>query len=285
LWDNERRNIVSAFDIELVGKIGSMALVNSENRDIDYNVISHISRELKPGYVWITSGATEIGRLDYIRRNGKELTGPEDEVKTDYAAQGQIILLETYRTFMDSKYSLRQFLVEHQHFNDPMKREHLKKALLRCPIQNAIPIINYNDPVSYEENRKLEIQQLRAKNAKVVEAIDNDETASQIACLLKPKYLLILSSTDGIFTDLNDKNTLVKEITGANAEEVISNIEYYQNYCDGASRKGSAGARAKLEYVKDSIRMGTTVFIASSKYHIGDIINGKSPSTRILISK
>ncbi|NLT19096.1 MAG: Glutamate 5-kinase 1 [Firmicutes bacterium ADurb.Bin080] len=276
---------MTAFDIELVGKIGSMALVNSENRDIDYNVISHISRELKPGYVWVTSGATEIGRLDYLRRNGKELNGPEDEIKTDYAAQGQIILLETYRTFMDSKYSLRQFLVEHQHFNDPMKREHLKKALLRCPIQNAIPIINYNDPVSYEENRKLEIQQLRAKNAKVVEAIDNDETASQIACLLNPKYLLILSSTDGIFTDLNDKNTLVKEITGANAEEVISNIEYYQHYCDGASRKGSAGARAKLEYVKDSIRMGTTVFIASSKYHIGDIINGKSPATRIFISK
>ncbi len=276
---------MTAFDIELVGKIGSMALVNTDNKDIDYNVISHISRELKPGYVWITSGATEIGRLDFIRRNGHELEGSEDDVKTDYAAQGQIILLETYRTFMDSNYSLRQFLVEHQHFNDPMKREHLKQALLRCPKQNAIPIINYNDPVSYEENRKLEIQQLRAKNTKVIEAIDNDETASQIACLLKPKYLLILSSVDGIFTDIKDKNTLVKEISGSSAEEVVKNIEYYQNYCDGASRKGASGARGKLEYVKDPIRLGTKVIIACSKYHIGDILSGKAPSTSIFISK
>ena len=35
------------FDIELVGKIGSMALINQEDNDINYNVIAHISRALK----------------------------------------------------------------------------------------------------------------------------------------------------------------------------------------------------------------------------------------------
>lgn len=277
---------MTTFDIELVGKVGSMALINTENKDIDYNVLSNIARELKPGYVWVTSGATEIGRLDYMRRNDfLELVGKVDEVKTDYAAQGQTILMENYRRFMDSRFSLRQFLVEHQHFNDPMKREYLKNALLRCPAQSAIPIINYNDPVSYEENRKLEIQQLKAKNPKVVEAIDNDETAAQIACLLKPKYLLILTSVDGIFRDIKDKSTLVKTITGSNAEDVVANIEHYQNYCDGASRKGASGARAKLEYVKDSVRLGTTVFIANSKNRIADILSEKAPSTKIFISK
>ena len=55
---------MTAFDIELVGKIGSMALIDKANNDIDYNVIARISRELKPGYMWVTSGATELGRLD-----------------------------------------------------------------------------------------------------------------------------------------------------------------------------------------------------------------------------
>ncbi|MDD3947189.1 MAG: uridylate kinase [Clostridia bacterium] len=271
------------FDIELVGKIGSMALVNKENNDIDYNVLSRISRELKPGYIWVTSGATEIGRLDYMRRTGNELKGLDADVKTDYAAQGQTILMETYRSFMDDKYSLRQFLVEHQHFNDAAKRDHLKAALLRCPAQNAVPIVNYNDPVSYEENRKMEIQALRATHDKVVECIDNDETASQIACLVKPKYLLILSGVEGIYTDMQDKSTLVQKIDGSTPNEVVKHIEYYQNFCDGASRKGANGARMKLEYLKEPVRFGTTVFIASSRYPIEDILCGKAPSTKIFV--
>ena len=56
--------------------------------------------ELKPGMIWVTSGATEIGRLDYIRRTGKELTGDPEQDKTDYAAQGQSILMQNYRQFI-----------------------------------------------------------------------------------------------------------------------------------------------------------------------------------------
>jgi len=270
------------FDIELVGKVGSMALINRENNDIDYNILSRLSKELKPGYVWVTSGATEIGRLDYIHRTGKEIQGEsDDDKKTDYAAQGQSILLETYRRFMDSRYSLRQFLVEHQHFNDTDKREHLKAALLRCPAQNAVPIINYNDPISSEENRKMEISALRAKNSKVVECIDNDETASQIACLLKPRVLLILSGTDGIFTNLEDKNSLVREISGKDVDETLAQIAFYQDFCIGSSRKGANGAKAKLEYLKEPVKQGSTVYIANSCYKIKDILSGAAPSTII----
>ena len=60
------------FDVELVGKIGSMALINKENNMLDYTLIARISRELKPGYVWVTSGAVETGRIDYVQRTGKE---------------------------------------------------------------------------------------------------------------------------------------------------------------------------------------------------------------------
>ena len=136
------------FDTELVGKIGSMALIDREDGIIDYTRVARISRELRPGYIWVTSGATEIGRLDYIQRTGREIAG--EHAKTDYAAQGQAILMQTYRQFVDSKYSVRQILVEHHHFNDEVKREHIRKLLLRCVEQNAIPIINYNDAVSSE---------------------------------------------------------------------------------------------------------------------------------------
>ncbi len=268
------------FDIELVGKIGSMALIDSESNDLNYNIIARLSRELKPGYAWITSGATEIGRLDYLKRNGQPLLGSEQENKTDYSAQGQSILMQTYRQFVDSKYSVRQILVEHQHFNDQEKRRHLYDMLVRCPGQNAIPIINYNDPVCYEENRKMEINKIKEATGTAIECVDNDETASQIACLVKCKTLLILSNLDGIYFDINDPNSLVERVGGKDVYELIDNVNNLQTHCMGASRQGAQGAKAKLEYIKEPLKNGTEVIIANSRYSIADILTGKAKCTR-----
>lgn len=281
MYNTYEKGVIMNFDIELVGKIGSMALINKENNILDYTLIARLSSELKPGYIWVTSGATETGRLDYIKRTGKELTGEKEDVKTDYASQGQSILMATYRQYVDSKYSLRQVLVEHQHFNDKDKREHLKKMLLRAVMQNAIPIINYNDAVSTEESRKFEIKSLKSKTDKVVECVDNDETASQIACLVKAKTLLILTSAEGIYKNSEDASTLITEISGKDIYEVLDNISECENYCKGASRAGANGAKAKLEYIKDAVKIGTKVIIASAKYSINDILSGKAKATRI----
>lgn len=269
------------FDTELVGKIGSMALIDAEDGILDYTLIARLSSELKPGYIWVTSGAAETGRLDYVKRTGKELKGDAETVKTDYAAQGQSILMSTYRQYVDSKYSLRQVLVEHQHFNDPQKRQHLRDLLIRCKEQNAIPIINYNDPISTEESRKFEIQSLKKRGNKVVECVDNDETASQIACLVKAQTLLILTSSLGIYKDSKNPDTLIEEISGKDVYEVLDNVTECENYCNGASRAGANGAKAKLEYVKDAVKQGTKVIIASARYSIKDILSGKAKATRI----
>ena len=102
--DKRRRFKTMASQIELVGKIGSMALIRREEKDIDYNIFSRLGAELRPGMIWVSSGAVEIGRLDYIKRTGHELTGNPDEVKTDYSAQGQAILMENYRRFIAGQY-------------------------------------------------------------------------------------------------------------------------------------------------------------------------------------
>jgi glutamate 5-kinase len=262
--------------IDLVIKIGSMALINKDYNDINYNVFARLSRELRPGYALVSSGATEIGRLDYIKRNGAELLGSsDDEIKTDYAAQGQSVLMQNYRQFVDSAISLRQILVEHQHFNDKAKREHLKAMLLRCPDQNAVPIINYNDAVSDDENRKMEIQAMRRDGQKAVECVDNDETAAQIACLLGCGTLLILTGTDGIYQVASDPSTLVERVSADTAERLVEKVGELQKSCVGASRKGAFGALAKLEYIKEPLRQGIKVIISNSVFKIDDILNGR----------
>lgn len=272
---------MSTFDVELVGKIGSMALIRREDNDIDYNIFSRLGRELIPGMIWVSSGATEIGRLDYYHRAGCELSGNIDEVKADYASQGQAILMENYRRFIPAKYSIRQVLVEHQHFNDPQKCEFIRKLLLRAAKQNAIPIVNYNDSVSFEENRKMELNQFIEKSGHAVECVDNDETAAVIAALVKAKTLLILTSVEGIYRNVSDPSTIVPEIAGKDAQEVLDNITEMEASCIGASRPGANGAKAKLSFVKEPVKMGTKVIIGHARYRIRDLLEGNVPRTLI----
>lgn len=129
----------------------------------------------------------------------------------------------------------------------------------------------------------MEIAALSRSLTKVHECIDNDETASLVACLVKAETLLILTSVDGIYTDPHDPSTLIEEISGKDSYELVENIENYKKYCDGASRKGANGAKAKLEYVKEAAAQGTRVLIANGKYSIREILSGNVKCTKIRI--
>ena len=269
------------YEYELVGKIGSMALIRPQDNDIDYNIIARLGEQLRPGMIWVSSGAAEIGRLDYLKRNGQELAGDPADIKTDYAAQGQAILMAEYRRFIRPSYSVRQVLVEHQHFNDAEKREHIRRLLQRAKAQQAIPIVNYNDPVSDEENRKWELAHLRDKQDQVVECVDNDETAAVIAGLVRARTLLIMTCTEGIYQDVRDPSTLVREVSGKTTDEVLHNIRTLQQSCKGASRPGANGAYAKLAFAAGPVSRGTTVIIGHAKHRICDLLDGTAPATRI----
>jgi glutamate 5-kinase len=68
-------------------------------------------------------------------------------------------------------------------------------------------------------------------------------------------------------------------VDGKDADEVIAAIAELQGHCVGASRLDAGGARTKLEFIKEPIRQGTTVMIASSKYRISDVLSGNCPRT------
>lgn len=262
------------YDCELVGKIGSMALIDRELKEPDYNAFSRIGKYLRPGYVWVSSGAVEIGKLDYFKRQNTYLSPEDDLAKSLYASQGQCILMENYRRFINPDYSVRQILLEHNHFNDIEKSTYIKALLQECMKQKAIPIINYNDCVSNEEIRKMELSEVRQKQESVAECIDNDETASRLSVLLKSKYLLILTSSEGLLRNPLDQKSLIESVEGKNTEDLLEHINSLFSLCDGASRKGANGMLAKLQYIREPIKNGTTVIIGSSRYSIPDLING-----------
>ena len=114
-----------------------------------------------------------------------------------------------------------------------------------------------------------------------MELVDNDETAAQIACLVNAKTLLIFSTLNGIYSDVNDPSSLITEISAPTAGEVLEKIEKAKEGCKGASRAGANGAKAKLEYIKPCVEAGVKVLIASADRSIEEILTGKAPCTRI----
>jgi len=271
------------YQFDLVGKIGSMALIRREDNDIDYNIFARLGAELRPGMIWVTSGAAEIGRLDYIKRTGHELTGTPNEVKADYAAQGQSILMQNYRQFIAHTVGVRQLLVEHTHFNDPEKREYIRRLLIRAAQQGTVPIVNYNDPVSDEEIRKMELAVRREHGEDVVECVDNDETAAVIAGLVKARTLVLMTSAEGIYRDPADPSTLVRDVAARTPEQLTAAVRKLQEGCVGASRAGANGAKAKLEFALKSALRGTTVIIGHARHHLSDLTEGRVPCTRITL--
>ena len=269
------------YQFDLVGKIGSMALIRREDNDIDYNIFARLGAELKPGMIWVTSGAAEIGRLDYIKRTGHELNGKADEIKADYAAQGQSILMQNYRQFIPHTVGVRQLLVEHTHFNDHEKREYIRRLLVRAAEQGTVPIVNYNDPVSDEEIRKMELAAYRQHGEDVVECVDNDETAAVIAGLVKARTLVLMTSTEGIYRDPADPSTLVRDVMASTPEKLTEAVRKLQENCVGASRAGAHGAKAKLEFALKSALQGTTVIIGHARHHLSDLTEGRVACTRI----
>lgn len=267
--------------IDLVVKIGSMALIQKRENAIDYNIFQRLGGALRPGMLLVTSGAAEIGRLDYLHRAGRELDGLPEEVKADYAAQGQTILMNAYRQFVRPEYGVRQVLVEHTHFNDPPRREHIRRLLLRASAQGVIPIVNYNDPVSDEEVRKMELASRRANGADVVECVDNDETAEVLCKLVGAQTLVLLTSADGIYLNRDDPSTLVRLVTGQTIDQVRAHAMSLMEHCVGASRAGAGGARAKLAFALRAVENGASVVIGHARYPLGDLLSGSAPCTRM----
>jgi len=270
--------------INLVCKIGSTALLNRDRTDIEEDIFGNICANLNSDDVLVTSGAVEIGKIA-ARQNNPDGYDESVFANADFASIGQGILIGKYQQHFDRlkrQMLVKQILIEHCHFNDDEKREHIKHRILSSRFQQALAVINYNDAVDSAEIRNYEIAKINEQKGMAFGGIDNDETATEVAKLVAAKRLLILTERSGIYENVLDESSLVREIKGAGIDNTVQKLKEAQRYCNGASRVGANGAGAKLEHVINAIKGGVKeIFIASSRCDIGDILRGRADSTYI----
>ena len=131
----------------------------------------------------------------------------------------------------------------------------------------------------------MELAARRELGGEVHECVDNDETAAVIAGLVRAKMLVLMTSTEGIYRESGNPDTLEREVTGKTYEDVERQVRELQKGCHGTSRAGSNGAAAKLEYALGCVRGGTTVIIGHARHRLSDLTEGRVPCTRIGVEK
>jgi len=227
----------------IVVKIGSSSLTSDEgglNRTKIEYFAQELSRLQDEGYhvVLVTSGAVAAGfrKIGYASRP-KTLHG-----KQASAAVGQALLMQCYNeAFAAHGYTVAQILLTRSDFSNRQRIRNALMTLEELLAHRVVPIINENDTVAVDE----------------LKFGDNDMLSALVANLVKAQKLVIITDTDGIYTDDPRKNANATKI------ERVSEFseELYRIAGGSGSSVGTGGMRSKIEAARIATSGGVPVFI------------------------
>ncbi|GAA3405040.1 glutamate 5-kinase [Paenibacillus hodogayensis] len=247
----------------IVVKIGSSSLTSDEgglNRaKIDY-FAAELSRLQDEGYsvALVTSGAVAAGfrKIGYVRRP-KAL-----HEKQASAAVGQALLMQSYNeAFAQYGHAVAQILLTRSDFRSRGRNHNALMTLQELISRGIIPIINENDTVAVDE----------------LKFSENDTLSALVANLLKADRLVIMTDTDGLYTDDPRKNSSARRID--RVEEISEDI--YRIAGGSGSSVGTGGMRSKIDAARIATSGGVPVFIgrATEPEDILEAVRGTGKGT------
>ncbi len=247
----------------IVIKIGSSSLTY-ENGKPNLRKIEKLARvisDLKNGgreVILVSSGAVAVG----VGRLGLKERPTTTRAKQAAAAIGQCDLMSIYdRFFSEYGYVTAQILITRDVVDNAERRNNVINTIEALLEMNAVPVINENDSVSYEE----------------ILFGDNDNLSAIVADLAGADTLVILTDIDGLY-DSNPKENeearligYVKEIT----EDMMSLAG------GSGSNRGTGGMHTKLEAARFATKRGISVVVMSgdNPERLYDLFDGHSVGT------
>jgi glutamate 5-kinase len=191
----------------------------------------------------VSSGAIALGRLALgidFNTSSKDIPLP---TKQGAAAIGQGRLYQAYEgVFKDRDLKTAQILITRAECQNATAVDNARSTLGTLLEYGVIPVINENDTTATEEIR----------------FGDNDRLAAYISELVHADTLIILSTTDGLYTADPKKDQ--------NAEHIpfIAEVQPFLHLADDVENGISTGGmKSKLEAAGIAAQSGTDVIIAS----------------------
>lgn len=194
----------------------------------------------------VSSGAVALGR--------KGLGIPFDmpsrqidlEKKQAAASVGQIHLAQMYHQIFAARgIAVAQILLSPGDTENRKTHLNARATLAELLAHDIVPIINENDTTATEEIR----------------FGDNDRLAARVAQMISADTLLILSTTDGLYTDDPSVNPAARHIP---LIETLS-ADTMSLAKDALAGVSTGGMKSKIESAKIAVTAGTHVLIASGR--------------------
>lgn len=247
---------------KVVVKVGTNLLTQADGQ-LDRNNLVQIVKQVSTikkrhhvDVIIVSSGAIASGS-QLLNTHVQSI--PE---KQACASVGQILLMSEYRSFFkEHHFNIGQILLTKNELIHTEDRENIKNTINTLFSHGIIPIVNANDSVSTLQ----------------IESGDNDELSVLLSTLIGADSLIILTNTEGLYTDHPSHNTNARLIPIV--ETITSDILELAQGPENAKSKG--GMRAKVIAADVATSQGVDVYIASgrSESTLIDIFNKKQVGT------
>lgn len=244
----------------IVIKIGTSLITKNDNSQINKEFFSNISREIAElsaakNLVIVSSGAIGIG-MQKLNLNKRPKTISEKQAA---AAIGQPELMNIYSNYFN-KYQIKvaQVLLTHSEFEDRKLYLNASNTLQALLKYKTIPVINENDTVATDE----------------IKFGDNDTLAALVSILFDADLMVLLTDIDGLYANINDKCSLIREVADINNE--------IEECAQPSSRENTVGGfLSKIKSAKICVNTGIGVLICSGlkKNEITKFLCGESVGT------
>ncbi len=247
----------------VVIKIGSSSLTY-ENGKPNLRKLEKLARvvsDLKNGgreVILVSSGAVAVG----MGRMGLNERPTTTKGKQALAAIGQCDLMSIYdRFFSEYGYVTAQILITRDVVDNLERRENVKNTIDALLSMDAIPVINENDSVSYEE----------------ILFGDNDNLSAIVADVSGADSLVIMTDIDGLYDSdpkTNEDARLINRV-----KDVTD--EMFAKAGGSGSNRGTGGMHTKLEAAKFATQKGIAVVVMSGENPalLYDLFDGHSVGT------
>jgi glutamate 5-kinase len=234
-------------------KIGSNVLVGEGQETFDQPVFSQLVKSVanlmnhnQKKILMVSSGAIALGRRHLGKKTAQQEYTSLPQLQA-LAALGQSALMQKYESEF-GKYSLSvgQVLLTQSDIDDRhrfINARHTLKVLSQE--MGAVPIVNENDTVAYDEIR----------------LGDNDRLAALVSCLVATDLLIILSDIEGIYKSNPEIDPKAELLSQARTDDPgLDKLVWKKK-----SGPGSGGMGTKIEAARIAASAGIPTIIAPGR--------------------
>lgn len=179
------------------------------------------------------------------------------------ASVGQGLLMNNLnKVFNHYDLIIGQVLISKETFENPKTKSNMHNSVLKMFKMNVIPIVNENDAIStYEIDQNFG---------------DNDLLSLELSLQLKASKLILLTSVDGVFLDVSDKEPI-----NLLSPQDVRRIKFGKK-----TSRGMGGMKSKVDVALKASQHMIETFIINGKddQSILSIFNSKRKGTKISTS-